>query len=319
VPAPPEAEVPRYRGRFAPSPTGPLHFGSLIAALASYVDARAAGGEWLVRIEDIDTPRSQSGCAKDMLATLERYGFRWDGAVAWQSTRTAFYARALADLRSRELVYPCTCSRRDLAQAPLAPGGERVYPGTCRELRASDASEKAHAWRLRVGAARIAFVDRLQGPREQDLAREVGDFAVRRSDRLYAYQLAVVVDDAEQGITDIVRGADLLASTARQVFLQRALGLPTPRYLHVPVAINSSGEKLSKQTRAAPLPDAPLSALLAAWRFLDQALPDDAPGTIDEFWSFAFAHWQPRRLPPVAMLPAPHVFEATREQSPAGV
>jgi glutamyl-Q tRNA(Asp) synthetase len=319
VSARPDAKAPRYRGRFAPSPTGPLHFGSLIAALASYVDARASGGEWLVRIEDVDTPRSQSGCADHILATLERYGFQWDGSVAWQSTRTSRYAHALADLRSRELVYPCTCSRRDLALSPLGAGGERVYPGTCRSHVAADVPAKPHAWRVRVGDARIAFVDRLQGPREQDLASEVGDFALRRSDRLYAYQLAVVVDDAEQGMTDIVRGADLLASTPRQIFLQRALGLPTPRYLHVPVAINSSGEKLSKQTRAAALPDAPLAALLAAWRFLDQPAPDDAPSTVDEFWAFACAHWQSRRLPPVAMLPSPHMFESVQEQSAAGV
>jgi glutamyl-Q tRNA(Asp) synthetase len=310
---------PRYRGRFAPSPTGPLHFGSLIAALASYADARAAGGEWLVRVEDVDTPRTQRASAEDILDTLERYGFEWVEPVVRQSARTSLYARALAALQAGGFAYPCTCTRRDLQSAPLGTGGERIYPGTCRDHAAGETPNVPHAGRVRVGDAQIRFVDRLQGPREEDLAREVGDFAVHRSDRLYAYQLAVVVDDAEQDITDVVRGADLLSSTGRQIFLQRTLGLPTPRYLHVPVATNSAGEKLSKQTRAAPLPKAALPVLLAAWRFLDQSAPPAALATVSEFWSFAFAHWNPSRLPPVAMLPAPRALESAQEQSAAGV
>lgn len=299
-----------YRGRFAPSPTGPLHFGSLVAALASYCDARAAGGAWLVRIEDVDQPRSRPGAARAILAALERYGFAWDGAVVRQSERTEVYAAALAQLVARGRAYECACTRRELEDAPVGVGGERVYPGTCREGIPPERSGRSrHAWRLRIGSERIEYRDRLQGVQAQDLAREVGDFVVRRADGLYAYQLAVVVDDADQGITDVVRGADLLASTPRQILLQRCLGYPTPAYLHVPVAIDARGEKLSKQTHAAPLPDDALPTLLAAWRFLDQPEPagSAAPATVGEFWAWALTAWNAGRLPPVGMLPAPGI------------
>ena len=291
-----------YVGRFAPSPTGPLHFGSLIAALASYADARAAGGTWLVRIEDVDAPRSRVGAEAAILRQLERYGFEWDGPVARQSERQDLYAAALAHLEAQHALYPCTCTRRELETAPLGAGGERVYAGTCRNGVAS--ARPRRAWRLKVGAAHIAFHDRLQGAQAQNLATDVGDFVLRRSDGYYAYQLAVVVDDAAQGITDVVRGSDLLSSTPRQIFLQRALGQSTPRYLHLPIAINARGEKLSKQTRAPELPELPLPVLLAAWDFLDQPRAPAPPATVGEFWSFAFTHWSPARLPPVAMLPA---------------
>ena len=297
------------RGRFAPSPTGPLHFGSLIAALASYADARAQRGAWLVRIEDVDEPRSQSDSERDIVATLARYGFAWDGPIVRQSARTAAYAASLADLVARKLAYPCACTRRDLQSAPVGAGGEHVYPGTCRDgivgARLEHVDRTSRAWRVRVGDAVVRFDDRLQGAQAQDLAREVGDFVVKRADGLFAYQLAVVVDDAAQSITHVVRGADLLASTPRQIHLQRALGLPTPVYLHVPVAINRAGEKLSKQTRAAALPDDPLPALLAAWRFLDQPNPESALHGVAAFWEFAARAWTASRLPPVAMLPAP--------------
>ena len=302
----------RYRGRFAPSPTGPLHFGSLVAALASYCDARAVGGQWLLRIEDVDAPRAREGAEGQILAALERYGFAWDGGIARQSDRTPLYAEALARLRAVGHAYACACTRRELEIAPLGIAGERVYPGTCREgIPPSHGARRQRAWRVRVADARFECNDRLQGTQRQALARDVGDFVVKRADGLFAYQLAVVVDDAEQGITDVVRGADLLSSTPRQVMLQMLLGLPTPSYLHVPVAINAAGEKLSKQTRAAALPDSPLPTLLAAWRFLGQEAPADTPANVGEFWRWAHTSWKVSRLPPVPMLPAAeHVGEA---------
>ena len=295
-----------YRGRFAPSPTGPLHFGSLIAALASYADALSRRGQWLLRIEDVDVPRAEPGSEREIIAALARYGFEWDGPITRQSERTALYAEALARLCARNAAYPCACTRRELQAARVGTGGERVYPGTCRDgIASARAPRTERSWRVRVDAVAIAFEDRLQGRQVQDLARDVGDFVVKRADGLFAYQLAVVVDDAEQTITDVVRGADLLASTARQIHLQRLLGVATPAYLHVPVALNSAGEKLSKQTRATALPIEPMPTLLAAWRFLDQPAPSSPPRTVAEFWPFAARAWTPRRLPPVSMLPAP--------------
>ncbi len=296
----------RYRGRFAPSPTGPLHFGSLVAALASYCDARSVGGEWLLRIEDVDEPRSRPDAEAQILTALERYGFEWDGAIVRQSDRTSLYEEALARLRRAGLVYACTCTRRELETAPLGIAGERVYPGTCRSgLLPEHRGRRQHAWRVRVDDQVQACKDRLQAAQRQELARDVGDFVVKRADGLFAYQLAVVVDDAAQGITDVVRGADLLSSTPRQVLLQDLLGLPTPTYLHVPVATNAAGEKLSKQTRAAQLSDTPLPVLLAAWHFLDQPPPPEPPANAAEFWTWARASWKVARLPPVPMLPAP--------------
>ena len=299
-------EAAPYRGRFAPSPTGPLHFGSLVAAMASYADARAAGGQWLVRIEDVDLPRARPGVADDILRSLEGLGFEWDGPVRWQSERGPAYEEALLTLRAKGIAYPCACTRRELAAAPVGRIGERVYPATCRDgLTGERAARKRTAMRVRVPVAAIAFTDRHCGHQQQHLAEDVGDFVVRRSDGLFAYQLAVVVDDAAQRVTDVVRGADLLASTPRQIFLQRALDLPTPRYLHVPVAIDAHGAKLSKQSGARGLPPSPLPALEAAWRFLQHAPPPGAPSTTREFWAWALAHWQPARLPPASMLPAP--------------
>jgi len=296
-------------GRFAPSPTGALHFGSLVAAIASCCDARASGGRWLVRIEDLDEPRAVPGADAGILATLERYGFRADGPILRQSARRAHYDAALAVLAARGRLFECACTRRELDEAPIAPTGERVYPGTCRNGVPPDRAARAQrSLRMRADDAVIAFRDRLQGAQRQDLAREVGDFVVRRADGIAAYQLAVVVDDAAQHVTSVVRGADLLASTPRQIHLQQALGVASPDYLHVPVAIGASGEKLSKQTGARALPDDPLPALADAWRFLDQA--PIAPRTVGEFWAQAIAAWSPERLPPVGMLPAPR--SATR-------
>jgi glutamyl-Q tRNA(Asp) synthetase len=288
----------RRTGRFAPSPTGPLHFGSLVAALASACDARARGARWLVRIEDVDIPRSVPGAADDILHTLSRYDFAWDGPVEHQSDRTAHYAAALRRLVDAGHAYPCACTRRELEGAPLGPGGERIYPGTCREgVPPALASRPQRAFRVRVGDAEVSFVDRLQGPQRQRLPDEVGDFVVMRADGLYAYQLAVVVDDAAQHVTDVVRGADLLDNTPRQIHLQRALGLPALRYLHVPVVVNERGEKLSKQTSAAPLDrHAPLAALEAAGRHL--GLPRIGADDVASFLRAATAQWRQRHPPP---------------------
>jgi glutamyl-Q tRNA(Asp) synthetase len=226
-----------------------------------------------------------------------------------QSARTAAYEAALATLIESEQAYSCACTRRELEASPLGAGGERVYAGTCRAgIPQQRADRRQRAARVRVGDTTIAYTDRLQGPQAQVLPRDVGDFVVKRADGLFAYQLAVVVNDAEQAITDVVRGADLLSSTPRQIHLQRLLGLCTPTYLHVPVAINAAGEKLSKQTRAVALPDDPLQVLLAAWRFLDQPVPPETPRDVAAFWRHALASWMPTRLPPVGMLPAPARF-----------
>ncbi len=299
-----------YRGRFAPSPTGPLHFGSLVAALASYCDARAHGGEWLVRIEDVDLPRARPGASDAILATLRRYGFAWDHAVTWQSKRNELYEQAFDRLNKERLMFPCVCTRKELEAATFGPVGERVYPGTCRGAvtpeRRPQARDEGHcAWRVKVDDRPIAFVDRLQGPQEQRLATDVGDYVVKRSDGLFAYQLAVVVDDAEQGITHVVRGADLLTSTPRQIWLQQLLGLTTPVYMHHPIALDTGGAKLSKESGAAKLPNDPCPALLLAWAFLDQQRPPTPPASVDEFWHWAFDQWNPQRLPPVTALPVP--------------
>jgi glutamyl-Q tRNA(Asp) synthetase len=306
---------PHYRGRFAPSPTGPLHFGSLIAAVASYCDARHANGQWLVRIEDVDLPRTRAGAEHAIMRTLEHYGFVWDGPVVRQSERTALYESALARLVAAGVAFECACTRREQESVPAGPAGERVYPGTCRHgIPADRARRRQRAWRVRVDnggdSTIVEYRDRLAGRVVQDLARDVGDFVVKRADGYFAYQLAVVVDDAQADITHVVRGADLAASTPRQIFLQRRLGLATPSYLHIPVAVDASGTKLSKETRAAALPEDPLPALAAAWRFLDQPMPSGsaAPASIAEFWAYALAAWTPSRLPPVPMLPAPAVF-----------
>jgi glutamyl-Q tRNA(Asp) synthetase len=287
-----------YRGRFAPSPTGPLHFGSLVAAAGSWADARAHGGEWLVRVEDLDPPREAPGAADGILRTLEALGLDPDGPVVRQSGRGDDYRAALDRLRDRGVLFACGCTRREIADSGL-PGsdGGIVYPGTCRN--GPPPGRAAYALRARVDDAVIAFVDAIQGEVRQDLAREVGDFVLLRADGLFAYQLAVVVDDAAQGITDVVRGADLLDSTPRQIFLQRALGLPTPRYLHLPVATNAAGEKLSKQTGAPPLDRSrPGPALVAALRFLGQPAPADlerAPARAVLGW--AAANWDRARIP----------------------
>lgn len=299
-----------YRGRFAPSPTGPLHFGSLVAALASYCDARSAGGQWLVRIEDVDTPRSRRGAEYAILTALERYGFEWDHEIVRQSERVALYDAAIAKLVAQGDLYECACTRHDQETAPTGALGEPVYPRTCRAGISTERIGRARALRVDVDDTRIEYRDRLQGEQAQDLARDVGDFIVKRSDGVHAYQLAVVVDDGAQGISHVVRGADLLASTPRQIFLQRKLGYATPSYLHTPVATNAAGEKLSKQTEAAPLPEEALPVLVDVWRFLGQSFPpgSEAPNSVGEFWTWAQAAWNPMRIPALTSLAAPSGF-----------
>jgi glutamyl-Q tRNA(Asp) synthetase len=294
-------------GRFAPTPSGPLHFGSLVAALGSALETRCSGGRWLVRIEDIDTPRAVPGIAEGMLATLERFGFEWDGEILWQSRRIGIYAAALERLKAGGHVFPCGCSRRDLAEVPdsaLARDGSRRYPGTCRNGLPPGVTPRA--WRVRAGGT-IRFEDAVQGWQEENLARDVGDYVVLRADGMFAYQLAVVVDDAEQGVTHVVRGADLLGSTARQIHLQTLLGLPIPAYAHLPAATNAAGEKLSKQTLARAVDEgSPPHILTTALDFLGQNPPDELSGaSVEEVWTWAFDNWETERVPCVLQLCAP--------------
>jgi glutamyl-Q tRNA(Asp) synthetase len=286
-----------YRGRFAPSPTGPLHFGSLVAAVASYLEAKARGGAWLVRIEDLDTPRTVPGAADDILRCLESFGMAWDGPVLYQSTRNEVYQAAFDKLQQQGVLYDCTCTRREIADSALHGIDGPVYPGTCRGGLAPGRS--ARATRVRTSGAHITFDDAIQGSITQDVEHTVGDFVVRRADGLFAYQLAVVVDDAAQGITDVVRGADLLDSTPRQLWLQHLLKLANPRYAHIPAAINAQGEKLSKQTQACPIdPAQPVPALLQALRFLGQAPPIEMErSSRQQVWEWALLHWQPQHIP----------------------
>ena len=297
----PEVRSPVYRGRFAPSPTGPLHFGSLVAAVGSYLDARACGGEWLVRIEDIDAPRTVPGAAEDILRTLEGFGFEWDGEVVLQSRRVDLYHAALVRLQLAGHVYPCACSRSEIAAitSQHSIDGGLLYPGTCRAGLKDGAA--ARAWRLRVPDREFVLHDRLQGESRQNLERDVGDFVLLRADGQYAYQLAVVVDDADQGINAVVRGVDLLDSTLRQRWLQQCLDLPEPRYAHLPVAVNSTGEKLSKQTRAeAVRPEQGTAVLIRVLQFLGHQVPVEfAQASTTEFWRWAIGAWSMAKVPAV--------------------
>jgi len=287
-----------YVGRFAPSPTGPLHAGSLVAALASRLDALAHGGRWLLRIEDLDPPREVPGAAEDIIRTLAAFGFTPDGPIVFQSRRHTLYQQAFDRLRDAGWVYPCGCTRKEIADSLQRQGDaperhrERIYPGTCRHgLRPGQA---VRAWRVRVDDIVVRWHDEALGDREEALARSVGDFVLRRADGLWAYQLAVVVDDAQQGVTHVVRGADLLESTARQVYLQRLLGYPTPRYLHVPVITNENGEKLSKQTGAVALDRSrPDQALISSAKALGLDV-SPANDTLQAFWRAAVPVWARR-------------------------
>lgn len=286
-----------YRGRFAPSPTGPLHFGSLIAAVGSYLEARTRNGEWLVRIEDVDAPRCKPEHEAAILRTLVCYGFRMDGDIMRQRDRTAAYQSALNRLHHEGLIFGCACTRKEIGDSTLGSDGSPVYPGTCRH--GLPTGKEARAWRLRVGDRVINFADAVQGEIRQDLGAEVGDFVLLRADGLFAYQLAVVLDDAEQGITHVVRGADLLDSTPRQIWLQQCLGVPTPEYAHLPVAVNAAREKLSKQTLAPALDDDnPVAALWQALDFLGQQPPRElCKGSLTELWDWAMRNWSLANVP----------------------
>ncbi|AZD04508.1 tRNA glutamyl-Q(34) synthetase GluQRS [Pseudomonas chlororaphis] len=285
-----------YIGRFAPTPSGHLHFGSLVAALASYLDARAVGGRWLLRMEDLDPPREEPGAQAAILKALESYGFEWDGEMVRQSERHAAYAEVLNRLFNQGLAYACSCSRKQLEPY------HGIYPGLCRN--AGHGQEDA-AIRLRVPELEYPFTDRVQGEFRQHLGRDVGDFVIRRRDGLYAYQLAVVLDDAWQGVTDIVRGADLLDSTPRQLYLQELLGLPQPRYLHVPLITQPDGHKLGKSYRSPPLAaDQATPLLLRALRALGQKTDSEmAHASPREVLSWGIEHWDALLIPRTLSVP----------------
>lgn len=276
-------------GRFAPTPSGALHLGSLYAAAASFLDARAHGGRWLVRIEDLDPPREVAGSAAGILRTLQAFGFEWDGEPVRQSRRSEYYADALRTLNERGLTFQCSCSRLQLED-------EIRYPGTCR---GRSAVTVATATRLRVEPGRVMFCDRVQGTYSQDVAAAVGDVIIKRRDRLFAYLLAVVVDDAAQGITHVVRGADLLDNTPRQIYLQRVLGLPSPAYAHIPLLTEPDGLKLAKSRRSVPLhPPQALPQLLAVFALLGLEPPASlAAASLAEAWRWAIGAWDIKRVP----------------------
>lgn len=293
-----------YIGRFAPSPTGPLHFGSMVAAVASYLEAVTQKGKWLVRIENLDPPREIAGSASHILTTLETYGMQWDGAILYQSQRSAAYEEALERLKQQCLLYPCTCSRKEIAAIARNGIEGPIYPGTCRS---GYQPGEAQAWRLRTDSTTISFNDAVQGRQAQQLEQDIGDFVLKRADGLYAYQLAVVVDDQAQGITHIVRGSDLLASTPRQIYIQQLLGFPQPHYSHVPVAVNPQGEKLSKQTQACPVDlNHPQPVLWQVLAWLGQRPPHELRhASLDALWTWAKASWQIAQIPRQLTLPTP--------------
>lgn len=297
--------TPGYRGRFAPSPTGPLHFGSLIAAVGSFLQARSQQGEWLVRMEDLDPPREVQGAADDILRTLEALGLQWDGAIMYQSQRADAYEAALDQLAQQQHSYVCTCSRKDIEETASAGAEGHIYPGTCRT--ASVIATGEYALRVKTRNETTCFHDAWQGAQQQNLSSETGDFVIKRKDGLYAYQLAVVVDDAAQGITEVVRGSDLLVSTLRQIYLQQLLGYTTPCYAHLPIAVTAQQEKLSKQTHAPAVdPHHAVPLLIRVLDFLHQPVdPVLADASLDEFWAWAIRNWQPARIPARHAIQAP--------------
>lgn len=293
-----------YIGRFAPSPTGPLHFGSLLAATASFLDARAHQGKWLLRMEDLDKPREVAGAADDILRTLTAFGFQWDGEVVYQSQQLSRYQAILEALQQQQRVYPCGCSRREIADIAKAGSDGLIYPGTCRN---GLQDKPARSWRLLVPEVAISVEDKIQSTVRQHLSRDVGDFILRRADSIFAYQLAVVADDAWQGVTHIVRGADLLESTPRQILLQRYLYYPEPSYAHLPVATDHDGRKLSKQNRAEPVRVEENGRVLCEVLTLLGLQPpaDLASATLADIWHWAIHHWQIDNVPRCRRLLAP--------------
>ena len=290
-----------YIGRFAPSPTGLLHIGSLLTALASYADARAQDGRWLVRMEDLDPPREMAGAADDILRTLEAFGFEWDGEVAYQSRRYDLYHEALGRLKAKGLVYPCDCSRKDWQAAARAGADGFVYNGCCAGLDPQRALHKTPAWRVRVPDEIIGFDDAVVGHYAQNLAHDIGDFVLLRADGFWAYQLAVVADDAAQGITHIVRGQDLLVSTPRQLWLQRALDAPEPHYAHLPLLVNGAGQKWSKQTLAPALDLGAREALLRQVMAYLKLPAAPEVGRPQDLLAWAVRHWDMAKVPKAAI------------------
>ena len=287
-----------YIGRYAPSPTGPLHFGSLVAAVASYCDAKTHAGKWLLRIEDLDKPREVKGAADTILRQLEAFGFEWDDEVLYQSQRSQHYADAFDALKKQNLVYPCTCTRKEITDSSNQPGIEGlIYPRTC--LTHPIKSNAVPAFRIKTNAQPICFTDLIQSEISQNLSTDIGDFVLKRADGFFTYQLAVVVDDAAQGITHIVRGADLLNSTPRQLYLQKLLALKQPVYAHLPVATNEFGEKLSKQTKAESIDTySAAQGLCNALTFLGQKPPSDLCTYLpSEIWKWATQNWQLNQIP----------------------
>lgn len=286
-----------YRGRFAPSPTGPLHFGSLIAATGSYLQAKSQQGEWLLRIDDIDPPREVDGASDAILQTLEHFGFEWDGPVTYQSARHDLYQAALDTLQHEGKIYPCACTRKSIAETQALSTNNNIYPGTCRKGLRQGQSERM--LRMNTEGAVIQFDDRLQGHCHYPLETAVGDYVVLRADGLYSYQLATSIDDAEQGITEVVRGYDLLDSTPCQIHLQQSLGLASPEYCHLPIILNEQGQKLCKQHRAPPLDSTQAPALLwQALSLLGQQPPAElALESLHTLWQWAGTHWQMDKIP----------------------
>lgn len=297
IPSQPSKSPTAYRGRFAPSPTGPLHFGSLTTALGSYLDARSHGGCWLLRVEDLDPPREQPGAADAIMRMLESHGLHWDGPVLFQHARMQTYQTAVESLLDKNMAYSCACSRREIVDSGMHGLEGPVYPGTC--LKRLNNHTRAAGVRLKVPSDEIfSFDDALQGIFKQHLAKEIGDFIVRRTDGHFAYQLAVVLDDAFQDINHVVRGADLLISTPRQIYLQRLFGLPTPIYMHLPVAVDMQDAKISKQVQTSQLAgDSPSKMLYRALQFLGQSPPAELQsGAPHEVLAWAVSHWQPNSI-----------------------
>ncbi len=281
-----------YVGRFAPSPTGPLHFGSLIAAIGSYLEAKRHQGEWLLRIEDLDPPRTVPGASDQILHTLEQHQLHWDRTILYQSQQNKHYQQAIDQLQKEDAIFGCRCSRSQLKAAA-------IYPGECHNLALS---LEHHAIRLRGDDTIIHFEDQWQGPQQWQLRDEIGDFIIQRADRLFSYQLAVVIDDQQQGVTHVIRGSDLLDSTPKQIFLQQQLGYRTPHYGHLPIATTAEGQKLSKQNLAAPLnPENATDNLAAALQFLGHAPPPI--DHLEALWEWAYIHWNPQQVPQQKSIP----------------
>lgn len=288
---------PHYRGRFAPSPTGLLHFGSLVTAVGSYLQAKSQQGEWLLRIDDIDPPREQKGAAENILTTLEAFGFEWDGQVIYQSRNQLHYREAISQLCKQELAYPCSCSRAQIMKLNLSNENKHIYPGSCRNGVVSACSEPSI--RLRTNPQQIEFIDMIQGKQSINLEKSQGDFILQRRDGYFSYHLASGIDDAEQGITEVVRGSDLLDCTPSQLHVQNSLHLDNPKYCHLPIVVNNTGQKLSKQSHAKPIkPENAIPLLYQSLAFLGQVPPSELlEASINETWQWAISHWQLKCVP----------------------